>query len=193
MTSQPGSQTIGIYISINISRSKVNQTLTRGELIEYNMKNIFLGKSYTKGGVKSIRRPVSNKSKLSISLNQLSKDLYSLFLLYAKMMTIKIPHIKNVSSLTNLLIWNFEKTKKDLKLVSLPHFLHGFWRNLFLLLYSVTWQNFIVYLPLLRETLDSRCIAIVCEPSCDVINFEVNRVFLIKPFFYMTKKSRQKF
>ena len=104
MTSQPGSQTIGIYISINISRSKVNQTLTRGELIEYNMKNIFLGKSYTKGGVKSIRRPVSNKSKLSISLNQLSKDLYSLFLLHAKMMTIKIPHIKNVSSLTNLLI-----------------------------------------------------------------------------------------
>ena len=104
MTSQPGSQTIGIHISINISRSKVNQTLIRGELIEYNMKNIFLGKSYTKGGVKSIPRPVSNKSKLSISLNQLSKDLYSLFLLYAKMMTIKIPHIKNVSSLTNVLI-----------------------------------------------------------------------------------------
>ena len=138
MTSQPGSQTIGIYISINISRSKVNQTLIRGELIEYNMKNIFLGKSYTKGGVKVF------------------PDLF------AKMMTIKIPHIKNVSSLTNFLIWNFEKTKKDLKLVSLPHFLHGFWRNLFLLLYSVTWQNFVVYLPLLRETLDNRCIAIVC-------------------------------
>ena len=27
---------------------------------------------------------------------------------------------------------------------------------------------------------------------CDVINFEINLIFLIKPFFYMTKKSRQK-
>ena len=30
-------------------------------------------------------------------------------------------------------------------------------------------------------------------PGCDVINFEINFIFLIKPFFYMTKKSRQKF
>ena len=28
--------------------------------------------------------------------------------------------------------------------------------------------------------------------GCDVINFEINLIFLIKPFFYMTKKSRQK-
>ena len=34
---------------------------------------------------------------------------------------------------------------------------------------------------------------IVCFPGCDVINFEINLIFLIKPFFYMTKKSRQKF
>ena len=27
---------------------------------------------------------------------------------------------------------------------------------------------------------------------CDVINFETNLGFLIKTFFYMTKKSRQK-
>ena len=32
------------------------------------------------------------------------------------------------------------------------------------------------------------CIAIVCFPGCDV-----NLIFLIKPFFYMTKMSRQKF
>ena len=30
-------------------------------------------------------------------------------------------------------------------------------------------------------------------PCCDVINFETNLIFLIKPFFFMTKKSRQKF
>ena len=35
------------------------------------------------------------------------------------------------------------------------------------------------------------CIAIVCEPVCDVINFEINQA--IKPIYYMAKISRQKF
>ena len=42
MASQPGKQTIGIHILPNISRSKGNQTMKFGLLIEYNMKNIFL-------------------------------------------------------------------------------------------------------------------------------------------------------
>ena len=33
---------------------------------------------------------------------------------------------------------------------------------------------------------------IVSIPGYEVINFEINLIFLIKPFFYMTKKSRQK-
>ena len=38
------------------------------------------------------------------------------------------------------------------------------------------------------------CIVIVCKPGCDIMNFEVKLVFLIKPFFLhyqkvMTKKS----
>ena len=37
------------------------------------------------------------------------------------------------------------------------------------------------------------CIAIVCLPSCDVINVGINLIFLIKSIFYMPKKSRQKF
>ena len=35
-------------------------------------------------------------------------------------------------------------------------------------------------------------IAIVCLPGCDVVNFEIKFIFLIKRFFYMTKNSRQK-
>ena len=35
--------------------------------------------------------------------------------------------------------------------------------------------------------------AIVCFPGCTFINFEVKLIFLFKPFFYMTEKSRQKF
>ena len=45
MMSQPGKQKIAIHILLNISRSKRNQTMKFGELIEYNMKNIFLEKS----------------------------------------------------------------------------------------------------------------------------------------------------
>ena len=54
------------------------------------MSNIFLEKSYTTCGGETVPRRFSKKSKLSISLDQLSKVLYSLFLLYAKLRTIKI-------------------------------------------------------------------------------------------------------
>ena len=54
----------------NISRSKGNQTMKFGQLIEYNMRDIFVEKSYTKCGKDTIPRPLSKKSKLSISLDQ---------------------------------------------------------------------------------------------------------------------------
>ena len=50
-----------------------------GQLIEYNMRNIFLEKSYTKCGAETSPRPFSGKLKLSISLDQYSKVLSSLF------------------------------------------------------------------------------------------------------------------
>ena len=81
--------------------------------------------------------------------------------------------------------------KRGLELVSLPYFLHGLWWKIFLLLYSINWSNFIVWLPLICEMFSSMCFAIVCCPGCDVINFKINLVFLIELFFYMTKKSRQ--
>ena len=76
-------------MSINVSRSKSNQTMKFGQLIEYNMRNIFLGKLYAKCGGEAISRPFSKKSKLSISPDQLSKLLYRLLSLYAKNRPIK--------------------------------------------------------------------------------------------------------
>ena len=38
-----------------------------GQLVEYNMKNIFAEKSYTKCAGVTISRPLSEKLKLSIS------------------------------------------------------------------------------------------------------------------------------
>ena len=42
MMSQPGQQTTTIHILSNISRSKSNQTMRFGQLIEYNKRNIFI-------------------------------------------------------------------------------------------------------------------------------------------------------
>ena len=61
-----------------------------GQLIEYNTRNIFLEKSYTKFGSETIPRLISKNSKLSISLDQWSQVLYSLILLYVKFRTIKL-------------------------------------------------------------------------------------------------------
>ena len=54
----------------NIPRSKGNQTMKFGQLIEYNMRTIFVEKPYTKCAGETIPRPLSKKSKLSISLDQ---------------------------------------------------------------------------------------------------------------------------
>ena len=70
MTSQPEKQAICNTHVTNISRSKGNQTIKFGQLIEYNMRNIFLEKSYTECSGETIPKLFSEKSKLSISLDQ---------------------------------------------------------------------------------------------------------------------------
>ena len=52
-----------------------------GLLKEYNMRNIFLKKSYTKYGGEIIPGPFSRKSKLSISLDQNIYNISSTHLL----------------------------------------------------------------------------------------------------------------
>ena len=48
--SQTGGQIITMHILANISRSKRSQKMKFGQLIENNMRNIFLENSYTKCG-----------------------------------------------------------------------------------------------------------------------------------------------
>ena len=61
-----------------------------GQLIDYNMRIIFIAKWYTKYGRETSPSPFPEKLKLSISMDQQSKVLYSLFLLYAKLRTIEV-------------------------------------------------------------------------------------------------------
>ena len=69
MTSQPGYQTFVIHILLNISRSKGTQTMKFGQLVEYNIRNIFHEKSYTKCSGETSSRPFSWELKLSKSLD----------------------------------------------------------------------------------------------------------------------------
>ena len=66
----------------NISRSKGNQTMIFGQLIECNMRNIFLEKSCTKCDGETSPRHFSEKFSCKV--------LYSLFLLYGKLEAIEI-------------------------------------------------------------------------------------------------------
>ena len=59
------------------------------QLIECNIRSIFLEKSYTKYDGEFSPRPFSEKLKLSTYLDQQSKVLYNLFLLYAKLRAIE--------------------------------------------------------------------------------------------------------
>ena len=148
--------------------------------------------------------------------------------------------------------WGLSKYIKT-KLIFLPHFLHNFWRKIFLLLYSVNWQQislwdigqiceilgrywadmwdigqilgryvrywavigqmcdilsrywadmwdigqlldrYVIYWADICEVfhceiLGNMCIASVCKQGCDVMNFKVNLIFLIKSFFLYDQK-----
>ena len=63
MTSQPAKQTIAIrilYFPISQEVKEIRQ-LKLGQLIEYNMRNIFREKPHTKCGEETIPRPFSKK------------------------------------------------------------------------------------------------------------------------------------
>ena len=66
MTSQLGNEELQ-YTHCSISEEV--KAIKFGQLAEYSMKNIFLGKQYTKCGEETIPRFFSKKSKLSISLD----------------------------------------------------------------------------------------------------------------------------
>ena len=143
----------------NVSRSKGNQTTKFGQLIEHNM--IFFFKNHTQNVVKK-PRPFSEKIKSAY-----------LWIIYVKFYTIcfhcmpswglpkYIETKQRPFAFTSFQVF-FKKTKWGLQLASLPHFFHIFRKNLFLLLYSINWSSFIVWLPLLHKILDNMSITIVC-------------------------------
>ena len=58
--------------------------------------------------------------------------------------------------------WYEVKVERRLEIICPPHFHYGSSRKMFVMLYSINWLNFILWLSLLLEILSNMCIAIVC-------------------------------
>ena len=89
-------------------------------------------------------------------------------------------------------VFGVAEENENLPRLFLPHFLHDFWRKIFILLYSIIWPNIIFCLPLPPEILGIINIRIVYWPDCDIICFEINFIFPTKPFFSIQTKSQDK-
>ena len=70
---------------------------------------------------------------------------------------------------------------------------------MFLIIVIIIWPNFIVWLPVRPKILGNMCITFICLPGCDVKNFKIGYILLIKQFSMQkirqknqNKKSRQK-
>ena len=149
----------------NISRSKGHQEMKFPQLIVYKMRNIFVEKSYIKCDGETVPRPFSKKKNWAYLC---IKSLKFYAVCFYHMPSLDIYIIYNILKLSSrpIAFNSFKafskKTNRGRELVSLPHFLHDFWRRMFLLLYSINWPNFIVWLPLIREILGNMCTVIVC-------------------------------
>ena len=83
---------------------------------------------------------------------------------------------------------NFDFLEKTLGIVSPSHFVYGFSRKMFLMSYSTNWSNFIVWLVLLLEILGN----MYCNCLFPRL-WRHKKIFLIKPFLCMTKKTSPKY
>ena len=156
------------------------------------MINIFLEKSCAKCGGETIARPSSKNRKLDIFPIDGLKFYTCCFYFMPNWRLFKYIDVK-LQTFCFCLILSLKKKKKGgLELFSLSHFLHDFWRKTFILLCFINCPNFIAWLPFLCEILGNTCIAIVYEPGPDVINFEINLIFLIKPIFLNDQKVKTK-
>ena len=140
------------------------------------MKNISLEKSYTKCDEETSPRPFSNKSKLSTSLDQQSKNLYTLFLLYV--------WVKNYRDI--LTVWC-----RSLAFGSLPYFLHDFLTKICYIL--LTCQT--PFSDSLLEILENMCIIIFLTynfPSLQRHKFENKLKFSYEAVFSYYQKTQDK-
>ena len=120
------------------------------------MRNVFFQKSYTKCERKTIHILFSKTWNVSICLGQWPKVLYSL------------SGYRNIFKLSYHLLYHkalpkdFSESKKRSGTSLIATFWAWFWRQIFLVLYSINRPDFIDWFTLLREILGSLHCEILC-------------------------------
>ena len=129
-----------------------------GRLIEYNIRHIFLEKSWTKCSRETTPGPFFEKWNLSIFLGRQFEFLYSLFLLYVQVEDyqniLKLRYRPLAFTSNKACLKNRKRSGTSLS----TSFSVWFLKKKFFMLYSINWPNFIA-----------------------IINFEIYLSFLIKP------------
>ena len=136
-----------------------------GQVIECSKRKIFLKKSCRKWG-----RETSSSQKFVFLKNfKWDKRKSSAAWFQYTLIALNLAHNKGKLYKTldywSIDMLNFDFLEKDLEIVSPLHFVYDFSREIFLILYSINWPNFIAWLHLLLEILSNTCIAIVCFPG----------------------------
>ena len=190
MTSHTGEQTITMHILPNISQSKDNQTMKFVKLVEYNTRKAFLQKSCREWGSEISSRPILFFKKLYMSWKQVLCNKNKLY--------------KTLDYWSRDML-DFDFLEKGLRIVSLAYFLYDFSKKSVshvILTDQISMSDCFYFLRYLAI-----CVLLTRLWLClliNQVNMFVNQVvtsnilkstwyFEIKPFLYMTKKSRQKF
>ena len=111
---------------------KENRTMKFGRLIEYIMGNIFLQKTYIKWGRETRSRPLFWKKalcKIKVIDQHLSFNIVLVDLDFDIQQKETLKHSRDM--------FNFDFLEMGLGLASSSHFLYGFSRKIFLVLYSI--------------------------------------------------------
>ena len=149
MTSQPAKQTIAINILPKISRCKSNQTIKFGQLIECNIRNIFLEKSYTEKIVNVVEKLfqdpfLKDQNWAYLWINSLN---FCTVCFYCMLSWGLSKYIETKLQTTCFASYkSLLKTKRGLELVSPFHLLHNVWiNNLFYLFLFICFIYFVLF------------------------------------------------
>ena len=153
----------------NIWRSKGNQTVKVGHIIEYNMKTILNKKSFLKCDRETIPDLfLKYQNWAYLWINSLKFYTVCCYCMPSPGLSNYIKSKLQTTCFTSYKA--FLKYKKRHGSSLLLHFLSDLLRKIFLSLYSINRPNFLVWLPFLLQILGNMSIAIVCWPSHEIWN-----------------------
>ena len=150
----------------NLSRSKGNRGIKFGQFIEYNIRNIFSWKTKRKMWLRNYFNTFFKKIKIEhISWSIIWSVIQFVFVTwqvddYQNILKLNCIHFHFTSY--KAFFKNEERSGTSVPAIFSACFVKKFYFYCYIVIFSITWSNFIVLLSLLFEILRNMCIANVC-------------------------------